>query len=125
VATVADLVADAGVPDSESFPPDSGSGVIDDAFSTTAHHHAVSPPDLTVGSHEIDGAASTTAQHGVPLQGSPARSSADIAVVLFTSGSTGRPKGVELPHRAVVSMVWWMSRAFGLQGPLVCCAHHA
>jgi long-subunit acyl-CoA synthetase (AMP-forming) len=121
VATVADLVADAGVPDSESFPPDSGSGVIDGAISITAHHHAASPPDPTVGSHR----ASATAQYGVPLQGSPERSSADIAVVLFTSGSTGRPKGVELPHRAVVSMVWWMSRAFGLQGPLVCCAHHA
>ena len=30
------------------------------------------------------------------------------AYVIFTSGSTGRPKGVEIPHRALVNLLWAM-----------------
>jgi len=34
----------------------------------------------------------------------------DLVYVIFTSGSTGRPKGVEVPHRAVVNLMTWMSK---------------
>ncbi len=36
------------------------------------------------------------------------------AYVLFTSGSTGRPKGVQIPHRALVNMLWSMRSEPGI-----------
>ena len=39
----------------------------------------------------------------------------DAAYVMFTSGSTGRPKGVEIPHRAVVRLVF--GQDFARMGP--------
>jgi amino acid adenylation domain-containing protein len=30
-----------------------------------------------------------------------------LAYVIFTSGSTGRPKGVEIPHRALLNLIFW------------------
>jgi amino acid adenylation domain-containing protein len=33
--------------------------------------------------------------------------------IIYTSGSTGRPKGVVMPHRALVNLVEWQSRASG------------
>ena len=91
VVVVEDLVPDVGVPDSESIPPD--------------------PTDAVA----CDGAA-VSVQHPAHAH---VRAVTDIAVVLFTSGSTGRPKGVELPHRAIVSIVEWMSHAFELNTPSV------
>src|SRR5581483_4186962 len=34
----------------------------------------------------------------------------DLVYVIFTSGSTGRPKGVQVPHRAVVNLLWFMAQ---------------
>ena len=39
----------------------------------------------------------------------------DAAYVMFTSGSTGRPKGVEIPHRAIVRLVF--AQDFAQMGP--------
>jgi amino acid adenylation domain-containing protein len=39
----------------------------------------------------------------------------DPAYVMFTSGSTGRPKGVEVPHRAIVRLVF--GQDLGHMGP--------
>ena len=39
----------------------------------------------------------------------------DPAYVMFTSGSTGRPKGVEVPHRAIVRLVF--GQDFARMGP--------
>jgi len=36
------------------------------------------------------------------------------AYVIFTSGSTGRPKGVQIPHRALVNLLWAMRDRPGL-----------
>ena len=36
------------------------------------------------------------------------------AYVIFTSGSTGRPKGVEIPHRALVNLLWAMRERPGI-----------
>ena len=41
-------------------------------------------------------------------------SSENLAYVIYTSGSTGRPKGVELSHRALMNLVLWHRRAFGI-----------
>ncbi|HLZ67453.1 MAG TPA: amino acid adenylation domain-containing protein [Aliidongia sp.] len=38
------------------------------------------------------------------------------AYVIFTSGSTGRPKGVQIPHRALVNLLWAMRERPGLAG---------
>src|SRR6185503_1664144 len=32
----------------------------------------------------------------------------NLAYTIYTSGSTGRPKGVQIPHRAVVNLLWAM-----------------
>ncbi|MEA2754487.1 MAG: hypothetical protein QOJ54_776, partial [Aliidongia sp.] len=37
-----------------------------------------------------------------------------LAYVIFTSGSTGRPKGVQIPHRALVNLLWAMRDRPGL-----------
>jgi amino acid adenylation domain-containing protein len=39
----------------------------------------------------------------------------DPAYVMFTSGSTGRPKGIEVPHRAIVRLVF--GQDFARMGP--------
>jgi amino acid adenylation domain-containing protein len=38
----------------------------------------------------------------------------DPAYVIYTSGSTGQPKGVEVPHGALVNLLWSMKREPGL-----------
>jgi amino acid adenylation domain-containing protein len=38
----------------------------------------------------------------------------DLAYLIYTSGSTGKPKGVEVPHCAVVNLLWSMSRVPGM-----------
>jgi amino acid adenylation domain-containing protein len=40
--------------------------------------------------------------------------SSDLAYVIYTSGSTGKPKGVQIPHRAVVNLLYSMLRRPGL-----------
>ncbi len=45
--------------------------------------------------------------------GSVAVSPNDLAYVIYTSGSTGKPKGVEIPHRAVVNLLFSMSKRPG------------
>jgi amino acid adenylation domain-containing protein len=37
-----------------------------------------------------------------------------LAYVIYTSGSTGRPKGVMIEHRALLNLVFWHQRTFGL-----------
>jgi amino acid adenylation domain-containing protein len=39
----------------------------------------------------------------------------DSAYLIYTSGSTGKPKGVEIPHRAVVNLLYSMLREPGIQ----------
>jgi len=39
---------------------------------------------------------------------------ADRAYVIYTSGSTGKPKGVEIPHRALVNLLWAVLDSPGL-----------
>jgi amino acid adenylation domain-containing protein len=41
--------------------------------------------------------------------------SADLAYLIYTSGSTGEPKGAEIPHSALVNLLWSMMREPGLQ----------
>ena len=38
----------------------------------------------------------------------------DLAYVIYTSGSTGKPKGVQIPHQALVNLLWSMRRQPGL-----------
>ena len=38
----------------------------------------------------------------------------NLAYVIYTSGSTGRPKGVAVEHRALVNLVDWHRRAYGV-----------
>ena len=45
------------------------------------------------------------------------------ACVMFTSGSTGRPKGVEVPHRAIVRLVF--GQDFARMGPAETWLHMA
>ncbi len=35
-----------------------------------------------------------------------------LAYVIYTSGSTGKPKGVLVPHRGLVSYLWWARGAY-------------
>lgn len=41
-------------------------------------------------------------------------SPADPAYLIYTSGSTGRPKGVQIPHRALVNLLWSMRSQPGI-----------
>ena len=50
----------------------------------------------------------------IPVQPRQVRAG-DPAYVMFTSGSTGRPKGVEIPHRAIVRLVF--GQDFARMGP--------
>lgn len=38
----------------------------------------------------------------------------DVAYTIYTSGSSGRPKGVQIQHRALMNLLWSMSRRPGL-----------
>lgn len=38
----------------------------------------------------------------------------DLAYLIYTSGSTGKPKGVEVPHQAVVNLLWSMAQTPGM-----------
>ena len=38
-----------------------------------------------------------------------------LAYIMYTSGSTGRPKGVMVEQRAVVNLVRWFARTFGIR----------
>ena len=40
----------------------------------------------------------------------------NLAYVIYTSGSTGRPKGAGNSHQALVNRLWWMQKAYGLDG---------
>lgn len=53
-----------------------------------------------------------------PVSGATAE---DMAYLLYTSGSTGRPKGVLGLHRATLSVLAWMWRAFPFAADEVCC----
>ena len=41
-------------------------------------------------------------------------SPSDPAYLIYTSGSTGRPKGVQIPHRALVNLLWSMRSQPGI-----------
>src|SRR5262249_7018170 len=41
-------------------------------------------------------------------------SAENLAYVIYTSGSTGKPKGVQIPHRALVNLLYAMTRRPGL-----------
>ncbi|WP_433389468.1 amino acid adenylation domain-containing protein [Micromonospora sp. KLBMP9576] len=45
-----------------------------------------------------------------PLRARPG----DVAYVIYTSGSTGRPKGVSVSNTALVNMLEWVTRTFGV-----------
>ena len=47
----------------------------------------------------------------------------DLAYVMFTSGSTGRPKGVQVPHRAIMRLVF--GQDFARMGPAETWLHMA
>lgn len=47
-----------------------------------------------------------------PLSHLPSPS--DPAYLIYTSGSTGRPKGVQIPHRALVNLLWSMRNQPGI-----------
>ncbi len=49
---------------------------------------------------------------GEPL---PEVSPANLAYVIYTSGSTGRPKGVEVSHGALLNLVRWHQRTYGVR----------
>ena len=38
----------------------------------------------------------------------------DLAYIMYTSGSTGRPKGVQIEHGALLNLVNWTVKAFGV-----------
>ena len=42
-------------------------------------------------------------------------SPSDPAYLIYTSGSTGRPKGVQIPHRALVNLLWSMRSQPGIR----------
>lgn len=54
----------------------------------------------------------TTAQTMRPLSHLPSPS--DPAYLIYTSGSTGRPKGVQIPHQALVNLLWSMRSQPGI-----------
>ncbi|MDH3283889.1 MAG: amino acid adenylation domain-containing protein, partial [Acidobacteriota bacterium] len=61
----------------------------------------------------LDGEGSSLAQERkdrVPGGASPD----DLAYVIYTSGSTGKPKGVEIEHRALLNLVAWHQRRYGV-----------
>jgi amino acid adenylation domain-containing protein len=50
---------------------------------------------------------------GRPRPG-PGVASDNIAYVIYTSGSTGRPKGVAVSHAALMNLIAWYQRAYGV-----------
>ncbi len=62
-------------------------------------------PVATLDELEREGAGGIVAADAAP---------GDLAYVIYTSGSTGRPKGVAVEHRALLNLVHWHARAFGV-----------
>jgi amino acid adenylation domain-containing protein len=43
-------------------------------------------------------------------------SSGDLAYVIYTSGSTGKPKGAMIEHHSVINRIFWMNKAYPIDG---------
>ncbi|HWI61391.1 MAG TPA: amino acid adenylation domain-containing protein, partial [Symbiobacteriaceae bacterium] len=58
----------------------------------------------------IDAEALTEPDHDLPPLAGPD----NLAYIIYTSGSTGTPKGVEIEHRALLNMLFWHRKAYGV-----------
>jgi amino acid adenylation domain-containing protein len=59
---------------------------------------------------DVDNPETPTLRQADPEQPGPE----SLAYVMYTSGSTGRPQGVQIEHRALLNLVNWHIRAFGV-----------
>ena len=72
--------------------------------------------ELSICNAAINWLDASLADKSSSIAAQPSQVSAeDPAYIMFTSGSTGRPKGVEVPHRAIVRLVF--GQDFARMGP--------
>jgi amino acid adenylation domain-containing protein len=110
------------VPLDPSHPPErlaymlSDSGVRVIVMDAATSESVPVPPELQVV-NVFEGDPQPANRADVRPNGTPE----DTAYVIYTSGSTGRPKGVQVPHRALVNLLFSVRRkpGFGAEDVLV------
>ena len=87
------------------------------------HHDASPGAAVRMVVHLADDARAIGQQADADLE--VTASPDDLAYVMYTSGSTGTPKGVEIPHRAIVRLVYGGVVPLGPSDALLQLAPHA
>jgi amino acid adenylation domain-containing protein len=104
------------VPIDPAYPAERVAHILADAGAPlllTQERAVAELPEVAARVITVDGAAAPWSADSDANPAAPGKPE-EIAYVIYTSGSTGRPKGVEVHHGALLNLIWWFRRAYGL-----------